>query len=178
MAATLLSSFSIVMFGFYDGHFGENCNTDYSESCEGVFRSRTTCFTVMMWAFAVFAWELVDFRRSFFDGIRTNPQHWFHRLWSNQFLFWSILASFFSTFLTIYIPVVNTEVFLHAPIDKEWGIVISIIVFFFIGAETWKGLKRAYFRKKGAREGCSSVSMETDLEKDTAIGQQRGLKFV
>lgn len=39
MAITLLSSFAIVMFGFYGGHFGEHCNSDYSESCEGVFRS-------------------------------------------------------------------------------------------------------------------------------------------
>lgn len=167
MAITLLSSFSIVLFGFWGGELGTNCNVEYSDSCHGVFRSRTTCFTVMMWAFSIFAWELVDFRRSFFDGIFTTPKQWASRLWRNPFLFWSVLVGFFSTFPTIYIPVINKVVFLHGPIDKEWGIIFAITIFFTAGAETWKFVKRIYLRKHNLMLKKDAGLAEADLEKRT-----------
>ncbi|CAH0053493.1 unnamed protein product [Clonostachys solani] len=167
MAITLLSSFSTVLYGFYDGNLGHNCNVGYSEQCHGVFRSRTTCYTVMMWAFSIFAWELVDFRRSFFDGIISNPKDWALRLWRNPFLFWSVLVGFFSTVPTIYIPVINRVVFLHSPIDKEWGVIFAISFFFLAGAEAWKFAKRVYLRRNNLMHRKDAGTGEADLEKRT-----------
>jgi potassium/sodium efflux P-type ATPase len=167
MAVCLLSSFIIVMFGMYDGNFGHDCNLRYSASCEGVFRARSTCYTVMMWIFVFFAWELVDSRLSFFHGAFRNPRAWATRLWQNTFLFWSVVVGFFSIFPTLYIPVLNHRVFLHAPIDKEWGVVFAVTVLFFVGAELWKWAKRRYLRKKGLMVQKGAGTAEEDLEKRT-----------
>lgn len=167
MAVCLLSSFIIVLFGFYDGNFGHDCNLRYSESCEGVFRARSTCYTAMMWIFVFFAWELVDSRLSFFHGAFRNTRAWATRLWKNTFLFWSVVVGFFSIFPTLYIPVLNHRVFLHAPIDKEWGIVFAVTVLFFVGAELWKWAKRVYLRRKGLMVKKGAGMGEEDLEKRT-----------
>lgn len=167
MAICLLSSFIIVMFGFYDGNFGHDCNLRYSDACEGVFRARSTCYTAMMWIFVFFAWELVDARLSFFHGAFRNTKAWANRLWINTFLFWSVVVGFFSIFPTLYIPVLNRRVFLHAAIDKEWGIVFAVTVLFFVGAEMWKWAKRAYLRKRGLMMKKGIGMGEEDLEKRT-----------
>ncbi|KAK4134747.1 potassium/sodium eff [Trichocladium antarcticum] len=167
MAACLLSSFVIVLFGLYDGDFGHDCNLRYSPACEGVFRARSTCYTAMMWIFVLFAWELVDSRLSFFHGAFRNPRAWAARLWKNTFLFWSVVVGFFSIFPTLYIPVLNRRVFLHSPIDKEWGVVFAVTVLFFAGAELWKWTKRVYLRRKGLMVRKGQGKSEDDLEKRT-----------
>lgn len=167
MAACLLSSFSIVLFGFYDGNLGADCNLAYSASCDGVFRARSTCYTVMMWIFLFFAWELVDSRRSFFDGAVGNTRAWAGRLWRNTFLFWSVVIGFFVIFLTLYIPGLNRVVFLHTGIDKEWGIVFAMTILFFVGAETWKWTKRIFLRRRNLMHRKDAGSGEEDLEKRT-----------
>lgn len=167
MAICLLSSFAIVLFGFYDGEFGHDCNLSYSESCEGVFRARSTCYTAMMWIFVFFAWELVDSRLSFFHGAFRNTKSWATRLWRNPFLFWSVVVGFFITIPTLYIPVLNDTVFLHAGIDKEWGIIFAETIFFFASAEFYKWVKRAYLRKKGLMQRKGEGTSEEDLEKRT-----------
>ncbi|KAK4188642.1 putative type IID cation-transporting ATPase [Podospora australis] len=167
MAVCLLSAFIIVIFGFYDGNFGHDCNLRYSDSCEGVFRARSTCYTAMMWIFVFFAWELVDARLSFFHGAFNNTKAWAARLWKNPFLFWSVVAGFVGVFPTLYIPVINKKVFLHAGIDKEWGIVFAVTILFFLGAESWKWAKRVYLRKHNLMHKKGSGSSEEDLEKRT-----------
>ncbi|CRJ96179.1 hypothetical protein BN1723_020823, partial [Verticillium longisporum] len=76
-------SFVIVIFGFYGGNLGRDCNLEWSEQCNDVFRARSTCYTAMMWIFLFFAWELVDSRRSFFDGMVSDTRRWAQRLWRN-----------------------------------------------------------------------------------------------
>ncbi|RYP47942.1 hypothetical protein DL768_006097 [Monosporascus sp. mg162] len=164
MAVCLIGSFVIVLFGFYDGELGRDCNLRYTPSCEGVFRARTTCYTAMMWIFLLFAWELVDSRRSFFDGFVSNNRQWAARLWRNPFLFWSVITGFVVVFPTIYIPVLNHVVFLHAPIDKEWGITFGIVILFMAGAEAWKWAKRVYLRRKGLMRGKKAGVDEEALE--------------
>lgn len=170
MAVCLLGSFFIVIFGFYDGKLGTDCNLRYSESCEGVFRARSTCYTVMMWIFLFFAWELVDSRLSFFHGAFTNTKVWAGRLWRNRFLFWSVVVGFVIVFPTLYIPGLDHIVFLHTGIDKEWGIVFAMIVLFFLGAETWKWAKRVFLRRKNLMLGKGEGTTEEDLEKKTFEG--------
>lgn len=149
MACCILGSFVVVLFGFNDGNFGHDCNLEYSESCNGVFRARATAYTTMMWVFLFFAWELTDSRRSMFDGIFNDPKAWAHRFWRNQFLFWSVVIGFVLTVATLYIPKLDTVVFMHIGISWEWAVVIVANLFFFTMAETYKWAKRAYFRKIG-----------------------------
>ncbi|KAL2127037.1 hypothetical protein VTI74DRAFT_11434 [Chaetomium olivicolor] len=165
MTICLLSSFAVVIFGFYHGEFGHDCNLQYSTSCIGVFKARATCYTAMMWIFVFFAWELIDSRLSFFDGSLSNTKAWATRLWKNKFLFWSVVVGFFSIFPTLYIPVLNRRVFLHDGIAKEWGIVFAVTILFFIGAESWKWAKRVYFRRKNVMQKKGAAMSEEDLEK-------------
>lgn len=164
MAACIITAFVSVQFGLYGGYFGRDCNLNWSESCNGVFRARSTCYTSMMWVFLYCAWELVDARRSFFDGIFSNPRGWASRLWRNPFLFWSVVIGFFSIFPTLYIPVLNHDVFLHTGIDKEWGIVFAVSALFFAGAEAWKWSKRVYLRRNNLMLRKSEGLGEEDLE--------------
>ena len=162
MAALCLASFSLVVWGFGDGNLGHDCNNQYSNQCELVFRARTTTFVALTWFALFLAWEMVHMRRSFFR-MEPNPPHpttiWMKHVWRNQFLFWSIVAGFVTVFPIIYIPVINTKVFKHAPISWEWGIVFVEAALFFLGVEAWKLLKRIYYRRWGEK----AVNPELEL---------------
>lgn len=154
MAALCLASFSLVVWGFGDGNLGDDCNRTYSDSCELVFRARSTTFVALTWFALFLAWEMVHLRRSFFR-MQSKPDHpttiWMKHIWRNPFLFWSIFAGFVTVFPIIYIPVINTKVFKHGPISWEWGIVFVEAVLFFLGVELWKWGKRIYFRRWGEK---------------------------
>ena len=171
MSALCLASFVLVLYGFGNGadDIGDNCNNEYSESCQVVFRARSTTFACLTWFALFLAWEMVNMRRSFF---RMQPKsklyftQWMHDVWRNPFLFWAIIAGFVTMFPLIYIPGLNTVVFKHAPISWEWGIVFIEAVLFFVGIEAWKWAKRVYFRLQ-ARQ---SVGGAPDLE-ERVFGQ-------
>ena len=149
MSVCILASFVVVLFGFYDGDFGHDCNLEYSDACRGVFRARATAYTSMMWIFLFFAWELIDSRRSLFSGLLRDPRAWAYVLWRNQFLFWSVTVGFALTVVTLYIPVLDTVVFMHKGISWEWAVVVVANAVFFAAAESWKWGKRVYFRRAG-----------------------------
>ncbi|KAF8658396.1 hypothetical protein AX16_002004 [Volvariella volvacea WC 439] len=154
MAALCLASFSLVVFGFGDGQLGEGCNDRFHESCELVFRARSTTFTCLTWFALILAWEMVHMRRSFFrmEGKPKNPWTiWMKHIWRNKFLFWSIFAGFVTVFPIIYIPGLNRVVFKHGPISWEWGIVFVESAMFVLGIELWKWLKRVYYRRYGEK---------------------------
>lgn len=151
ITALCLASFTLVVFGFGDGNLGNGCNEGYNESCELVFRARATTFACLTWFALFLAWEMIDMRRSFFRMQPNSKRYftqWIIDVWRNQFLFWAIVAGFVTLFPLIYIPVLNTVVFKHAPIDWEWGIVFIEAGLFFAGVESWKWCKRIYFRRK------------------------------
>ncbi|KAH6645278.1 sodium transport ATPase 5 [Truncatella angustata] len=156
MAALCLSSFSLVTYQWGNGIEGTNCNDAYSAECDTVFRGRATCFVSMTWFSLFLAWELINFRRSFF---RMQPKstlyftQWMHDVWRNKFLFWSVMFGFASIFIILYVPVINHDVFKHTGITWEWGIVIVEAVLFFGGIETWKWGKRVMYRRKAKKEG-------------------------
>jgi P-type Na+/K+ transporter len=103
-------------------------------------------------------------RRSFFrmqPGSKNYLTQWIRDVWRNQFLFWSIFAGFVTVFPIIYVPVINTVVFKHAPISWEWGIVFVETLLFFSGIEAWKFAKRVYYRRVGE----TARNPEDDLEK-------------
>lgn len=164
MAVCTICTFVAVMFGIWDGDFGENCNIEWGPTCEGVFRARSTCFTVFTWIFLFFAWVLCDARRSFFDGMIHDTRNWAHRLWRNPFLFWSIVGGILIIIPTLYIPTLNTYVFLHVGIDLEWTVVFAAFFFFVASCESWKWAKRVYLRRNNLMLRKGEELGEEDLE--------------
>ncbi|KAF5010081.1 hypothetical protein FDECE_3747 [Fusarium decemcellulare] len=155
MLISILGSSVVVLYGFNKQGLGHDCNIKYSESCETVFTARSTAFTTMTWDFLLFAWQLIDSRRSFFAEIFENGgsfKAWTMRLWKNPFLFWSVTLSTILLPPTLYIPVINRTVFMHSPIDWEWGVIFIATGVFFAGAELYKWFKRVYFRRNVAKE--------------------------
>lgn len=169
MAALCICSFIVVLYGFGRGgaDLGDDCNNNYSESCKVVFRARATTFACLTWFALFLAWEMVNLRRSFF---RMQPKskryftQWMVDVWRNKFLFWSIIAGFVTMFPIIYIPVINTVVFKHAPISWEWGVVFIEAILFFMGIESWKWAKRVYFRRQARKH---TKDRQGDLEERT-----------
>lgn len=159
ISALCLGSFVLVLYGFGDGSLGENCNDSYRNAageavCDTVFRARATTFACLTWFALFLAWEMVNTRRSFF---RMQPKskkyftQWAHDVWRNKFLFWAIIAGFVTIFPTLYIPVINHDVFRHQGISWEWGVVFVAAALFFAGVEAWKWAKRIFFRRRAAK---------------------------
>lgn len=163
MAALCLAAFSLVMFGFGDGDLGTGCNGSYNDRCDTVFRARATTFVCLTWFALFLAWEMVDMRRSFFrmqPGSKKHFTQWMHDVWRNKFLFWAIMAGFITIFPTLYIPVINHDVFKHTGISWEWGIVFVEATLFFLGIEAWKWGKRVFFRRRAAKVGETKEDLE------------------
>ncbi|KAK5318329.1 P-type ATPase [Exophiala xenobiotica] len=156
MSALCLSSFTLVCYQWGQGIEGTNCNDAYSDSCDTVFRARATTFVSMVWFSLFLAWELMNFRRSFF---RMQPKskyvftQWMFDVWRNKFLFWSVMFGFASIFVLLYTPVINHVVFKHTGITWEWGIVVVEGVLFFGGIECWKWGKRVFYRQRAKKLG-------------------------
>ncbi|GAC76706.1 Ca2+ transporting ATPase [Moesziomyces antarcticus T-34] len=149
MAALCLATFTLITFNWGDGNLGINCNSDYSESCDLVFRARAATFAVITWFSLILAWEMVDMRRSLFnmrDDARWYNQ-WLRDTWRNKFLFICVVGGFFSVFPILYIPGLNRVVFLHDGVSWEWGVIIVCTVLFVGGIEAWKWGKRVYYRR-------------------------------
>lgn len=163
-AICTICTFVAVMFGIWDGDFGVDCNTEWGPTCEGVFRARSSCYTVFTWTFLFFAWVLCDARRSFFDGMIHGTKTWAHRLWRNPLLFWSVIGGWIVVVPTLYIPTLNTFVFLHVGIDLEWAVVFCACLFFLGGCEAWKWSKRVYLRRQGLMLRKGEDLGEEDLE--------------
>jgi len=164
IAVLCLSAFCLVVYGPGVDGFGIGCNDVYSEQCDTVFRARATTFACLTWFSLFLAWEMMHLRRSFFSMKPKSPYYftqWMRDVWANQFLFWAVVAGFVTIFPIIYIPGLNRVVFKHEKITWEWGIVIIATLLFFLGIESWKFLKRCYFRRV---EGKEWTSDKNDLE--------------
>ena len=86
-----------------------------------------------------------------------------------KFLFWAVIAGFVTIFPTLYIPVINHDVFKHTGIGWEWGIVFVEAVLFFLGIEAWKWGKRVFFRRRAARLGKTAQELETKVFEKYAV---------
>ncbi|KAH9902091.1 sodium transport ATPase 5 [Xylariomycetidae sp. FL2044] len=177
MAALCLSSFALVTYGWGNGIQGTNCNDAYSAACDTVFRARATTFVSMTWFSLFLAWELINFRRSFFrmqpDSKRYFTQ-WMHDVWRNKFLFYAVLFGFVSIFVILYVPVINTDVFKHTGITWEWIIVIVQAVLFFGGIESWKWAKRVFFRRRAKKAGGGQVRRLSNAIFEDYLGLEPG----
>ncbi|KAG7662584.1 ENA2 [[Candida] subhashii] len=169
MAASCLLCFVIVVFIHGDGDLGINCNqTDADvDVCDLVFRGRAASFSNMTWCALLFAWECIHPYNSLFHMRQETDNSWWKQtaidLWGNQFLFWSVVIGCASVFPVVYIPVINTKVFLHKPITWEWGVAVACSALFLVGAEAWKWGKRILGRKIVAKK---AKNPEYELERN------------
>jgi P-type Na+/K+ transporter len=146
MGTLTLMTFVIVVYGTSGGELGENCNKEYSESCNPVFRARAAIFAELTWMILFSAWEFKDLRRSMF---RLNPDSeskfpFFKDIYNNRFLFWAVVIGAISVFPVVYIPGLNVNVFKHAAITWEWAISFGFTIVFIICMELWKLTKRTF----------------------------------
>lgn len=143
MGVCCLTSFCIVIYGEGDGNLGRDCNKGYSESCELVFRARAAVFSQLTWLILISAWEFKHLRRSMFklNVNETSVFPFFENVYSNKFLFYSVVIGIVSVFPVIYIPTLNTNVFKMKPISWEWGLTFAGLVVFVLAVELWKTIK-------------------------------------
>ncbi|SCU82103.1 LAMI_0B08944g1_1 [Lachancea mirantina] len=122
MAGCCLGCCSAIIYGKGRGNLGGDCNSSYNESCNAVYRARAVSFSTMTWCALFLAWEVMNLRRSFFNmhpETESPYTQWFRDIWSNKFLFWSVIFEFLSDFPVVYIPVINDRVFLQKGIGYE-----------------------------------------------------------
>ncbi|KAM3522991.1 hypothetical protein MY4038_008383 [Beauveria bassiana] len=146
MGACTMCTFVIIIYGRYNGDLGANCNTAYSDECQPVFRARAATFAELTWLILISAWEFKSLRRSMF---RLNPDDdskfpFFKDVYSNRFLFWSVICGALSVIPVVYIPELNTKFFKHAPISWEWALSVGFTIVFVAGIEGWKFAKRQF----------------------------------
>merc|ERR1711976_888764 len=88
MSALCLATFSLIVYRWNGGDLGMDCNDDYNDSCEVVFKARGSTFVVITWFSLFLAWEVTNMRRSFFA--MGNDAHWYNQwlvdTWKNKFL--------------------------------------------------------------------------------------------
>lgn len=165
MSALCLATFTISLYGFGPSDLGENCNSSYNPTCEPVFLARGATCIVMIWFSLLLAWAVLDPRRSFFN-MRSDHQwynQWLYDTWQNKILFFSIVFGVASSFIILYVPVINEDVFLQHGITWEWAVVFIATIVFFGGIELWKYGKRIYFRKE---------SLELQQRAEEELGQK------
>ncbi|KLO96551.1 Ca2+-transporting ATPase [Fusarium fujikuroi] len=146
MGACTMCTFVIIVYGANGGNLGFECNQRYSEECIPVFKARAATFAELTWLILISAWEFKSLRRSVF---RLNPDDdskfpVFKDIYSNRFLFWSVIIGGLSVFPVVYIPVLNHKFFKHTGITWEWALAVGFTVVFVAGIELWKMTKRHF----------------------------------
>ncbi|EEB08992.1 P-type ATPase [Schizosaccharomyces japonicus yFS275] len=142
-----LMTWVVIMYGFGTGNLSYDCNAYYHEGCLDVFRARAAVFSVVTFTILIMACEVKNFNNSVFN-LRGEPwSEWsFKKFWKNltrnKFLAYSVMGGAASIFPTIYIPVINTNVFKHKPIGWEWGVVFVAAILFLLFVELWKFFRR------------------------------------
>ncbi|KAI5457014.1 P-type Na+-ATPase [Mariannaea sp. PMI_226] len=146
MGACTMATFCIIIYGANDGNLGNDCNQRYSDECIPVFKARAATFAELTWLILISAWEFKSLRRSMF---RLNPDDdsrfpFFRDIYSNRFLFWSVILGGLSVFPVVYIPFLNHKFFKHTGITWEWTLSVGFTIVFVAGIELWKMTKRHF----------------------------------
>ncbi|KAF8929636.1 Na+ ATPase [Haplosporangium bisporale] len=137
MGILSLASFCIVLFGFQSGPLeGDNCNTAWSQPCDGVFIARATGYACMTFLILVHAINCRALREPGWTikNLKT--------LKTNNTLWLSIIIGSLLAFPVIYIPGLNHNVFKHSKMSYEWGLVVVDVILFILFAELYKMVKR------------------------------------
>ncbi|KAL7419667.1 hypothetical protein Q5752_005581 [Cryptotrichosporon argae] len=143
MAALSLANFAIVLWGYFPGDLGLNCNeTAGRAGCDPVFQARSTCFATLVIILMIHALECKHSTTSLF---RLD-------VGDNRVLLWCAVSLTLLTFPVVYIPRINDAVFLIGPLKWEWGIVFGMILVYLAVTELYKYAKRVYFRHRRPQE--------------------------
>ncbi|KAI8359658.1 putative Na P-type ATPase [Mortierella sp. GBAus27b] len=136
MGALCFSAFCAVIFGFHDGQWGQSCNQEYSDACDGVFKARATAYASLTFLLLAQAINCRSLRSSSWSvkNLKT--------LRHNKMLWLSIVIGALFVIPCIYIPGLNKNVFKHTGISYEWGIVVATLVIFILFSDLYKFIKR------------------------------------
>ncbi|KAF7729875.1 hypothetical protein EC973_003609 [Apophysomyces ossiformis] len=135
-------NFVLVVYGFGTGDLGEDCNKGWNDTCGEVFRGRGCLFATMTVLLLLHGFTCRDlYNPTWTWKAFTGPQ--------NKYLYYSVGLGFVLMFIVIYVPVLNTEIFKHAPITWEWAIVAVSVVVYIILVELYKAIKRKFFPRRG-----------------------------
>jgi magnesium-transporting ATPase (P-type) len=159
MGAAPLLSFVVVVYLVGTGNLGTDCNHGLNTGCDTVYRARAAVFASLTVLILLHAFEMKHHRQSIF---RMN-------LLENKPLFISVVGGCLALFPTIYIPDLNTLVFRMSAITWEWGLCAASIVFYIVGAEGYKAIKRRIFRKATGVVMGEKMSPGTELSRNTTV---------
>jgi len=133
MGAIALANFAIVMYGYFDGFLGLDCNERLDKDlCDFTGRARGSVFASFLFILLVHAFVCKHPLQSIFKM----------NLIENKPLLWSVSILCLSVFPVIFIPVINDRVFLLFPIEWEWGLVFASMVVYLICTELYKIMRR------------------------------------
>ncbi|RCH85118.1 hypothetical protein CU097_007040, partial [Rhizopus azygosporus] len=133
-----LMNFIVVVYGWGTGNLGAGCNHYYSEACDEVFRARGALFATLTILILVHGFTCRDLRNPTWTWSALTGQQ-------NKYLFWSTLFGLVLLVITLYVPVLNTDVFKHKPITWEWGMTAASVIVYIMIVEAYKGIKRKFF---------------------------------
>lgn len=144
LAAFMIVAYAASGEGFHE--LAPGCNESYADGCNVAFRARGATFTTLTFLLLIFSFEVKHSHKSMFamDDRWSGPTAVFRTMYDNKFLFWSVCFGFAVTFPVIHIPYLNTEVFRHAALTWEWGLVFANVVVFIVLVELWKAAKRRF----------------------------------
>ncbi|KAI7899446.1 potassium/sodium efflux P-type ATPase [Cokeromyces recurvatus] len=133
-----LCNFIIVLYAYGTGNLGVDCNGEYNDTCDEVFRARGALFATLTVIVLLHGFTCRDLR---------NPTWTWSALKGpkNIYLYWSTLFGFILLIVVLYVPFLNTKVFRHKPITWEWGMTVASVILYIGIAESYKWIKRRFF---------------------------------
>ncbi|KAI7852428.1 potassium/sodium efflux P-type ATPase [Circinella umbellata] len=130
-----ICNFAAVVYGYGGGDLGEDCNKNYNETCDIVFRARGALFTSACFVILLHSFTCRDLRNPVWvPSSFTCKQNWY--------LYYGAVFTITLLIITLYVPVLAEIVFKQHPITWEWGMVAASCVAYCILAEIYKFFKR------------------------------------
>ncbi|EPQ29969.1 uncharacterized protein PFL1_02641 [Pseudozyma flocculosa PF-1] len=164
MAAIALLNFVAVMWGYFDGYLGLDCNSGVdSSACNHTGRARGAVFATFLIVLMVHGFVCKHPTQSIFAM----------DLLENRVLLWSVVLISLSVFPVIYIPVINDKVFLLLPIKWEWGMVAASTLVFLVVTELYKLARRMWCGGDDARAKVRREGLPLDGDGDEALTEEK-----
>lgn len=135
MVGLSLASFVLVLFGFNNGVEGAECNRSSGTGCDNIWTARSTAYVVLYFCMLIHAYNVRFGRTSLFKM----------PLLDNPWLWGSFIFGIVSIVVMLYVPAIATNVFVHAPLTWEWGVVGVDLILFIIVSEIYKLIKNALY---------------------------------
>lgn len=142
MGGLTVGCFAMVLFYYGDGIVGTGCNKHTSDEqiaiCSQVFRARASAFLFLSLSLLLLSIECKHTRRPI----------WRLNYGRNKKLLLIVVVGAIAAILTVYIPVINTNIFAQAPISWEWGVIVVALAIYLVVVELNKAFKRKFMPKQ------------------------------